>query len=298
MTGLCRWPGVRLVAALTMALATAAACGVTTSGPARPPSIEVVTGLYPLAQAAAQVGGRAVSVTNVVPPGADPRAYRLSAAQETAVRQASVVILAGFGFQPSLDAAASGARRVLNLQTALSATDPYVWLDPRFMVRAVTAIAGALEAANPASSATYRAGARAFSDEVASTGIDYQSTLSVCPRRTIVTADGAFVQMAESYGLTDQVVGTGGLTGRTGVAAAAAAAQSAGVTTAFSEPFVAPGPIQAVAAAAHLKVRVLDPLTGPPPGGWARQADYIRLMEANLGTLNRALGCPDTSLGA
>jgi ABC-type Zn uptake system ZnuABC Zn-binding protein ZnuA len=99
--------------------------------------------------------------------------------------------------------------------------------------------------------------------------------------------------MAHSYGLRDQIVGSTG----TSIAAATTAARSAGATTAFSEPFVAAGPVKAVAAGAHLKLRVLDPLTGPPPGGWPRQSDYLRLMEANLGALNSALGCPNTGLG-
>jgi zinc transport system substrate-binding protein len=253
----------------------------------------VVTGLYPIAQAARQIGAGAITVTDVVPAGSDPRTYHLTPAQEAQVRRAPVLILVGAGFQPSLDAAASGALRVLDLQATLSAADPYVWLDPQLMVRAVAAIAATLEAANPANASVYRSGARAFSDEVASTGIDYQSTLSVCPRRTIVTADGAFLGMAHRYGLKDQVVETG-----SSIANATAAAQSAGVTTAFSEPFVDGGPVDAVAAGAHLKLRVLDPLTGPPPGGWPRQADYLRLMEANLGALNSALGCPDTGMGA
>jgi ABC-type Zn uptake system ZnuABC Zn-binding protein ZnuA len=261
---------------------------------ARGASVEVVTGLYPIAQAAQQIGAGAVTVSDVVPTGSDPRSYHLTPAQESQVRQAPLVILAGAGFQPSLDAAASGARRVLDLQTTLSAADPYVWLDPQLMDRAVAAIAATLEAADPANASVYRSGARAFSDEVASTGIDYQSTLSVCPRRTIVTADGAFLGMARSYGLTDQVVGATG----TSIAAATTAAQSAGVTTAFSEPFVDPGPVDAVAAGAHLKLRALDPLTGPPRDGWPPQADYLRLMEVNLGALNSALGCPNTGLGA
>ena len=72
---------------------------------------------------------------------------------------------------------------------------------------------------------------------------------------------------------------------------------AAGITTLFSEPFVPSGTIQAVAAAAHVKVRVLDPLAGPPSGGWPHRVDYLQLMEANLGALNSALGCPDTSTG-
>jgi ABC-type Zn uptake system ZnuABC Zn-binding protein ZnuA len=254
----------------------------------------VVTGLYPIAQAAEQIGAGAVTVSDLVPAGSDPRTYHLSPAQEAQIRRARVVILAGAGFQPSLDAAASGSSRVLDLQATLSAADPYVWLDPKLMVRAVAAIAATLEAADPVNANVYRSGTRAFSDEVASTGIDYQSTLSVCPRRTIVTADGAFLGMAHSYGLRDQVVGATG----TSIGDATTAAQSAALTTAFSEPFVDAGPVEAVAAAAHLKVRVLDPLTGPPPGGWSSQADYLRLMEVNLGALNSALGCPNTGLGA
>jgi hypothetical protein len=103
--------------------------------------------------------------------------------------------------------------------------------------------------------------------------------------------------MASRYGLADDVAGGSGPTSDAATRAAVSAAQSAGVTTAFSEPFVASGPIKAVAAAGHLKLRVLDPLTGPPPGGWPRQATYARLMEANLGALNRALGCPNTGIG-
>jgi zinc transport system substrate-binding protein len=284
-----------VVAAAALLLLTG--CQASSGAPGRAPRVTVVTGLYPLAQAAQQVGGPAVSVSDLVPAGADPRTYRLSPAQVAEVHQAGVVILAAPGFQPSLDAAASGAHRVLDLRAALSTDDSYPWLDPQLMVRVVSATATALEAADPAASNLYRAGARAFSAEVASTGIDYQSTLSVCPRRTIVTADGAFRGMARAYGLTNQVISPAART-EPDLGAAAAAARAAGAATAFREPFVAADAINAVAAAAHLKVRTLDPLTGPPPGGWPRQADYLRLMEANLGALNSALGCPDTGIGA
>jgi zinc transport system substrate-binding protein len=273
-------------------------CAATAPRKGQTVSIQVITGLYPIAQAVEQIGGEAVSVTDPVPPGADPRTYHLTAAQAAEVRRAAIVIVAGPGFQPSLDAAAPQASRVLDLQEALATSDPYVWLDPELMVRAVAAMATRLEAANPNGAAAYRAGARAFSDEVASTGIDYESTLSVCPLHTIVTADGAFLGLARTYGLTDQVVPVPAQATSAPMAAAVAQAHAAGATTAFSEPFVAQGPIESLATAAHLKLRTLDPLTGPPPGGWPRQANYLRLMEANLGALNSALDCPDTGLGS
>jgi ABC-type Zn uptake system ZnuABC Zn-binding protein ZnuA len=279
-------------AALVGAVASLVVPGCGGAGTTRAPAIQVVTGVYPVAQAVQRVGGSAVSVIDVVPPGADPRTYRLTASQVAEVRRAALVILAGPGFQPSLDTAAKAARRVLDLQASLSTGAPYVWLDPGLMVSAVATTATAMEAANPAGASIYRDGARAFASEVTSTGIDYQSTLSTCPRRTIVTPDGAFAEMASRYDLTDQVVD-----GTEPVAAAAASARSAGVTTVFSEPFVAPARVDAVASAAHLRERVLDPLTGPPPTGWPRQADYIRLMEANLGALSQALACPETNSG-
>jgi zinc transport system substrate-binding protein len=290
-----RWG--RVTAVLTATALALIGCQASAAPTGRVPTISVVTALYPLAQAATQIGGSSVIVRDVVPTGSDPRSYRLTPSQVSEVRQAAVVIVAAPGFQPALDAAVVGAGRVLNLDAALNTTDPYVWLDPQLMVRAVTAIAASLSAANPAAANGYRREASGFSAEVASTGIDYESTLSTCPRRTIVTADGAFAGMARQYGLVDQAVGPANQAGP-GLQAAAAAARAAGATTAFREPFVPTEPIDAVAGVAHLTLRTLDPLTGPPPGGWPRQADYVRLMEANLGALNSALGCPDTGIGA
>jgi ABC-type Zn uptake system ZnuABC Zn-binding protein ZnuA len=290
-------PGRSIRAAMAL-LVLAAGCGGGSRAPASAPAIAVVTGLYPLAQAIAQIGGSKVAVVDVVPAGSDPRTYQLAAAQVSAVGAAAVVVEIGGGFQPSLEAAAIRAPRVVNLQSTLGSAATYVWLDPDLMRQAVSAIAAAMEAANPPAAGQYRDGAQAFSEAVASTGIDYQSTLSACPRRSFVTADDAFAGLARRYGLTDQVVGAAAAPDPASVAAAAARVKAAGLTTVFSEPFVPSGTVEAVAAAAHAKVRVLDPLSGAPPDGWPKQADYLRLMEANLGALNGALGCPDASTGS
>jgi len=276
----------------------AAACGGPTAASTHAATIQVVTGVYPLAQTVEQIGQGKVAVADVVPPGSDPSSYELNAAQVQQVRHAAVVVLVGGGFQPSLEAAAVGATGVVvNLDSQLAASDPYVWLDPQTMGRALPVIAAALEKANPGAATLYRDGAEAFGDEVASTEIDYESTLSTCPHRTIVTPDGAFLSVAADYDLVDQVVGTAPHPDAALVAAAAARVSAAGLTTVFSEPFADNATIEAVAAGAHVKVRVLDPLTGPPPGGWPSQANYLNLLEVNLGTLSNALGCPNTDNG-
>jgi zinc transport system substrate-binding protein len=284
------------MAAIAVLFLGATGCGGRPVAASPAPAIHVVTGLYPLAQAIEQIGGRSVAVDDPVPSGSDPRTYHLTQAQIAEVHQAAVVVTVG-GFQPALAAAAAGASNLLDLDAKLGTDDPYVWLDPDLMSHAVAAIAAALEVANPPAARAYRREARAYTDEVASTGIDYESTLSVCPRRVIITADGAFLGLARQYGLTDQVIGTVDHPNEAEVSARAGQLNAAGITTVFSEPFVPAGTVEALASAAHLRIRDLDPLTGPPPGGWPPRTDYIQLMEANLAALSSALGCPDTSTG-
>jgi zinc/manganese transport system substrate-binding protein len=283
------------VAAALLLAQAATGCGAAAI-PKGTPTIQVITGLYPLAQAIKQIGGSTVAVTDVVPAGADPRRYRLSSAQVAAVHRAALVVDVG-GFEPSFDAAAAHAPVVLDVRARLGTSDLYPWLDPALMSRAGPVIATALAAANPPAATSYRAAGRAFADALASTGIDYQSTLSVCPRRTIATPDAAFAGVAEQYDLTDLVVGATAQPDGTEVATIAGRVSAAGLTTVFSEPFVSPATVNAVAAVAHAKVRMLDPLSGPPPGGWPAHVDYLELMEANLGALSAALGCPDTGTG-
>ncbi len=282
---------------LALMATVAAGCGGASSVSPDAPVLQVYTGLYPLAQAIQQIGQVKVAVTDVVPAGDDPATYVLDPHQVSELRQAGLVVEIGGGFQASLEKAAAESPDVLALQATLGASDPYVWLDPNVMQRAVAAIAKAMEAANPGAAGLYRDGEQDFAASVQSTGIDYESTLSACPRSTIFTADDAFGAMARDYGLQDEVVGSGAAVSTSAVAAAAAHVEADGATTVFAEPWVSEGAVVAVAAAAHARIRTLDTLAGPPEGGWPPQANYLNLLESNLGSLSSALGCPNTDTG-
>jgi zinc transport system substrate-binding protein len=288
---------MKLLALLALVSIVAAGCSQSAPADASAPVLSVATGLYPLAQAIEQIGQDKVSVTDVVPAGSSPTTFTLGPAQAAEVRRAGLVVDIGGGFQPSFEQTAIGAPDVLELRVKLGTASPYVWLDPNTMRKAVTLMAGAMEAADPAAAGLFRQGAQAFDASVQSTGIDYESTLSACPRATIFTTDSAFAPMARDYGLRDVAVGSSAAPSLTAVRDAALSVQAMGATTVFSEPWQPAGTVDAVAAAAHVKVRLLDTLEGPPPGGWPTQADYIKLMESNLGALSSALGCPDTAAG-
>lgn len=271
---------------LLVAVASAATGGCANAGgtPPNAPVLQVVTGLYPLAQAATQIGGSKASVTDVVPEGADPRGYQLTPALSTEVGRAELAIEVGRGFQPSFEKAAASAHRVVSVLAVAGSSDPYVWLDPAVMQRVVGALATAMEQANPAAARLYQAGARAFDAELESTGIDYQSTLAVCAINVIFTPDGAFADAAHRYGLQDVILDSPQTVG---------AVRNSAATTLFAEPWVSNSLVDQIASETGKKVRTLDTLAGPPAGGWPRQANYVNLLEANLGTLSSALGCPN-----
>lgn len=93
---------VPIIAGVAMA-GLLAACG---GGPSRDPGgpLQVVAGFYPLAEAAAAVGGPDVTVTNLTPAGAEAHDLELSPSQVDLVLDADLVVLLGSGFQPALEA--------------------------------------------------------------------------------------------------------------------------------------------------------------------------------------------------
>lgn len=276
-----------LIAGLTSSCSEGGAGASATTAPV----LHVVTAVAPLAQAVTAIGQSKAIVTDVVPTGTDPLTYTPTPDQQALIRSAGLVIEVGPGFQPAFNQYVTSATHVVAVQTAVRASDPYVWLDPTAMGRAVTAIAKAMEAADPPAARLFAQGASGFADEVSSDSIDYQSTLATCPTSTIFTADGAFSAMAQDYGLTDRIIGTQPPTPATAAAQASRVRQAA-VSAVFGEPWVDDSLVTAVATASHAKRKSLDTLVGPPAGGW-RDSKYIDLLEGNLGTLSSVLGCDD-----
>ncbi len=273
--------------------AVAASCGNSLPpSVSRAPVLSVATGLYPLAQIANLIGQNKAVVTDVVPSGADPLTYRLNPAETDQVRSAGLVIEIGGGFQPSFEAAASGARTVSKLRPAGTAS-PYVWLDPHTLGGFVSTVAAAMEAADPAAAPLYRANAASLRAQISSLDISYSSTLSTCPDTTLITPDNAFSTMAASYGLTDIIVGAPSVASQ--IQAATQALQAGRTTSVITEPWVDNSGVTAVAAAASARVRSLDTLAGPPAGGWPAGANFFGLMEQNLSTLGSILGCASPS---
>ena len=256
------------------------------SRPADPSS--VVAAFYPLAYAAEQVGGAHIRVTNLTPAGVEPHDLELSPDDVATVKSAGTVLLMGHGFQPQLERAAtdSNARVVTLLDTpglGRVGDDPHVWLDPVRYAVLVRAVGTALHDDPSALLARLRALDRA-----------YRTGIAHCARNELVTGHAAFGYLARRYGLRQ--VAVEGLSPEAEpapreLARVVAAVRDSGATTVFTEPLASPRVARTVARETGTTVSTLDPLEGLTPREVDRGAVYFTVMRANLGAIERGLGC-------
>jgi zinc transport system substrate-binding protein len=267
----------------------AAGCG----GDDRGAPHRVVAAFYPLAFAAEQVG--APSVETLTPPGAEPHDFELSPRDVERMRDASLVVYLGGGFQPAVDAALrdrSGPS--LDVLQGLGllpgggeglAVDPHVWLDPiRYasIGRAIARARGGVGAADR------------FVARLDELDADFRRGLDRCRRREIVTSHAAFGYLAARYGLRQlPLVGLApeAEPSPKDVAALARQVRATGATTIFFETLVSPKLAETVAREAGAATAVLDPVEGLTDADVHAGLDYFSVMRRNLAALRKALAC-------
>jgi zinc transport system substrate-binding protein len=273
--------------------------------------VSVAAAFYPVAFAAQKVGGTRVAVANLTPVGAEPHDIELNSEQLDRLLEAKVAFVLGSGFQPAVEKAADqrDGSTVELLPKLVDAKgkkvaaegkdgglDPHVWLDPVLMSQLVGEVEHGLAAADPKGAASYEKNAQALQDQLSALDARYRERLTGCARNLLVTSHEAFGYLATQYGLQQQ--GVAGLSpdqepdpARLGELAELARDQ--GVTTVFTEETVSPRIAQTLARdAGGLRTEVLSPLESLSKKERADKADYFTLMDANLGKIATALGCP------
>ncbi|MDP9330298.1 MAG: zinc ABC transporter substrate-binding protein [Actinomycetota bacterium] len=296
-----------LIIGFVCSLLAGASCGTTRDG-SSDGKLEVVASFYPLEEAARQVGGDRVEVTNLTAPGAEPHDLELTPDQIQSIATAKVVLFLGGGFQPAVDDALRDATGLTidvsaNLRTlpvpqgesgSGLAADPHVWLDPVLYRQIVVETEQALEHADPGDASFFHSNADAFEERVSSLDTDFRHGLASCSRNVIVTSHAAFGYLAQRYGLVQ--VAISGLDpdaepSANWLAALGDQVRADGVTTIFTETLVSPKVAQTLAEETGTITAVLDPLESLTPQEAAAGADYGSVMRQNLETLRVALGC-------
>ena len=226
-------PKIR-VAAASSALAAIAialgACGSDDDGAET--TVAATTGVT--ADIAASVAGPAAEVTQIVPDGASPHDFELSAQDRHTLEEADLVVANGSGLEAGipldeLDAPTweltEHAGELAPLEEVEGhehsedehseeqadhteeegdehGGDPHVWMDPTRVAAAAGSLADALGEADPAHADGYRARARAYAGELRALDGEVADTVSaVAPAdRELVTSHDSFAYFATRYG--------------------------------------------------------------------------------------------------
>jgi zinc transport system substrate-binding protein len=257
-------------------------------GPAH--ALDVVASAYPLAQLARYLGGKYADVTDLASPLLDPRGLHLTSHQVKLVHDAGLVVVVGDGYQPSVEAAADGARHHIALLPAVShQVLPYeFWLDPSLMSKAATFLASAMTKADPPAARQFANGARDMRSVASSLSSDLQSNLANCTKTEFVTEDTAFSRMANAFGLHDVAISTAG------PSKAASVVRQENLPVVFAEAGPGSSGAEQVAALTGATVKTLDPMeVAPAPG--TEPVSYFAVMEEDLTYLQTGLSCDISS---
>ncbi len=240
---------VRVAAALAVAAGlVATTVGCSSAGSDRP-LVAVTTNI--LGDVVTEVVGDAADVMVLMPAGADPHSFEVSAKEAARLRTADLVVENGLGLEEGVArhvaAAASDGVPVFTAGEHIEALewtteddsgqDPHLWTDPKRMVEVVEALDDALRDVD-----IEPTGADAYLDELATLDDEMARAFADVPedRRALVTNHHVFGYLADRYGF--RVVGAVIPSGTTLASPSAAdlrdlaaAIEEAGVPTIFAD---------------------------------------------------------------
>lgn len=271
--------------------------------------------IYPLADFCRRVGGERVEVEAMVPPGASPHTYELTAAQMRYLSEADLLVVNGLGLTPwaedTLARAGNPGALVLKAGEAVPESqllappgvegedaveeeavhDPHVWLDPRLAMDMVRAVGEAMAAVDPPNAAAYREGAEGFVRELERLDREIAEAVSSFGHREFISFHSTWAYFARRYGL-DMVGVVEELPGKEPslgeVASLVELASSRGIRAIFAEPQLNYRVAEMLAeeSGGRVGVYVLDPLGDPSD---PERGDYLSLMRYNLDVMRQAM---------
>ena len=284
-----------------MAAVLLAACAPAASDNGRP---QIVATTTQVGQIAGELGGDAIQLTTLLPPGAEAHDFEITPDDARAIERADAILKSGAGLETWLDRALQtigGEDRVRDMsqgvplrminEEGVEETDPHYWLSGPNAVLMVNNVRDALVAVAPESAAGIRERAKAYVARLEEADGTVRDLIAEIPedRRGIVTNHDALGYFIEEYGLrfVGSVFPAMDVSGEPDPAQLAALADTIrqeGVTAIFSESAVNPRLAQAIAQETGAQV-VDDPLYTDslgPPGSDADTLDGMLLHDARV----------------
>jgi ABC-type Zn uptake system ZnuABC Zn-binding protein ZnuA len=161
-----------------------------------------------LADIAQNVAGDKLTVTSLIPIGADPHAFEPTPQDAKRVAESRVVIINVSGLEPQVDRLITGAGgpHLLVIEAAAGlaggSEDPHFWLDPIAVITYAENIAKGLAAIDPAGAGFYGTNAEKYAESLRELDAWITAQVQTIPteRRLLVTNHESFGRFARRYG--------------------------------------------------------------------------------------------------
>ena len=277
--------------------------------------LQVITSFRPITLLVAPVGGDHITITQVLPPGADPHDYEPTPKDAVALRNGKVFFYDGPFLEPWAANLAASANPDIHLATFADAIpgtvynqmkssdpnfpnmteDPHLWLSPQLAEYFVPYVAQQLSQADPSNSSDYQNNAAIFEKRLVQLDSDYKAGLSNCSSRTFLTSHAFLDYTAAAYNLT--AISIAGLSPDAEpsiqqMSAIVDKAKAENVKGVLAEPDEAEDLSKAVSAELNLPVYPFTTMEILPAGPLtANDTDYVAVMENNLQEMKKAMAC-------
>jgi len=279
--------------------------------------VHVVASTSILGDVVAGLVGERGTVEVLIPRGADPHSFQVSARQATSMRRADLVVVNGLGLEEGMGgavetAAADGVKVVEAAsfvqplavspgggedEAGHGTLDPHFWTDPSRMAEVVTGLGEVLAAADPACAGRWREAAASYRQEILALDEEIEAILEAIPadRRKLVTNHYSLGYFADRYDFT--ILGAivpGGSTlaepSPSDLAALVAILEREGIRAIFADTTRPADLAEALAAELGEEVSVVELFTGSLGDAGSGAETYPAMQRTNARRIAAALG--------
>jgi zinc transport system substrate-binding protein len=293
--------------------------GVSISAPpantAQGGKVQVITSFRPFTLLVEPVGGDHVTITQILPPGADPHDYEPTPNDAVALKNGRIFFYDGPFLEPWAADLAASSNPDIQLVTFADAIpgpaydqmknqyadfpnmtqDPHLWLSPQLTEYYVAYVASRLSETDPGNASDYQKNAAAFEKRLKQLDSDYNAGFSNCTTRTFLSSHAFLDYTAAAYNLTP--ISIAGMSpdaqpSMKQMSAIVEEAKAHNVRGIIVEPDEAEDLGKSISAELNLPVYSFTTMEILPGGPLtAGDTDYVAIMENNLQEMRKAMQC-------